>query len=95
MNALFQLQSSWVNKENAKTTNELFKIMQSGGMTKDEFDNCIKNTDLENDILQGVISAQSEFNIKSTPSFLINGVLVEGNKSVKEFRQIIDKILSQ
>ena len=95
MNALFNLQSSWVLRENAETTKELFKIMQSGGMTKEEFDSCITNFDLENEILQGVIDAQSEFNIKSTPSFLINNILIEGNKSIKEFRQIIDKILSQ
>ena len=95
MNALFKLQSSWVNKENSKTIQELFKIMQSGGMTKDEFETCIYNTEVENEILQGVIEAQNEFNIKSTPSFLINGNLIEGNKSIKEFRQIIDKILSE
>ena len=95
MNALFQLQTNWVDKESTKTTQELFKIMQSGGMTKEEFDTCITNVDLENKILQGVIGAQSEFNIQSTPSFLINGILVEGNKSIKEFRQIINKILSQ
>ena len=95
MNALFQLQPNWVDRDNAKTTQELFKIMQSGGMTKEEFDTCITNVDLENKILQGVIGAQNEFNIQSTPSFLINGILVEGNKSIKEFRQIINKILSQ
>jgi len=95
MNALFQLQTNWVDKENTKTTQELFKIMQSGGMTKKEFDTCITNVDLENKILQGVIGAQSEFNVQSTPSFLVNGILVEGNKSIKEFRQIINKILSQ
>ena len=96
MNALFQLQPNWVVIEKMpKLPKELFKIMQSGGMTKEEFDTCITNVDLENEILQGVIGAQNEFKIKSTPSFLVNGRLVEGNKSVKEFRQIIDKILSQ
>ena len=92
--ALYKLQSTWVNEENAKTTQELFKIMQSGGMTKENFDICIKNVELEKKILQGLMDAQKEFNIKSTPSFLINGNLIEGNKSVKVFRQIIDKILS-
>ena len=95
MNALFQLQSNWVNKENQKTTHELFKIMQSGGMTKNEFEACITDVELETEILNGLMIAQNEFNIKSTPSFLINGILLEGNKSIKEFRQIIDKILSQ
>ena len=95
MNALYQLQPNWVKNKNAESTKELFKIMQSGGMNKEEFDACINNVDLETEILQSVMSAQNEFNIKSTPSFLINGILVEGNKSVKEFRQIINKILSQ
>ena len=95
MNALFQLQPNWVVRENAKSIQELYKIMQSGGMTKEEFDSCISNKELEEKILQIVINAQNEYNIRSTPSFLINGILVEGNKSIKEFRQIIDKILSQ
>ena len=95
MNALFKLQLDWVNKKNKKTIQELYKIMQSGGMTKDEYDACIYNTELENEILKGVMEAQNQFNIKSTPSFIINGKLIEGNKSIKEFRQIIDKILSQ
>ena len=94
-NALYQLQSKWVVRENAKSTQELYKIMQSGGMSKEEFNACIKNVDLENEILTGLMSAQNEFNIKSTPSFLINGILLEGNKPIKDFRQIIDKILSQ
>ena len=95
MNALFKLQPDWVNKKNKKTIQELYKIMQSGGMAKDEYDACIYNTELENEILKGVMEAQNQFNIKSTPSFIINGKLIEGNKSIKEFRQIIDKILSQ
>jgi len=95
MNVLFQLQKQWVVGENAKSTQELFKIMQSGGMTKLEFDTCINNIDLENEILTGVMAAQNKFNIRSTPSFLINGGLVEGNKPIKEFRQILDKILSE
>ena len=37
----------------------------------------------------------NEYNVRSTPSFLINGILVEGHKSIKDFRQILDKILSQ
>ena len=95
MNALYKLQKNWVNRDPGKTKSELYKIMQSGGMNKDEFDECISDINLENDILEGVMNAQREFNIQSTPSFLVNGVLYSGNKDIKEFRQIIDKILSQ
>ena len=94
MNALYALQKKWVVRENAVTRQELYKIMQSGGMSRENFDICLNNVDLENKILSEVIAAQSEFNIRSTPSFLINGNLLEGDKPIKVFRQILDKILS-
>ena len=94
MNALYKLQKTWVFRDHGKTKTELYKIMQSGGMLKDEFDTCLGDINLENDILEGVMNAQKEFNIRSTPSFIVNGVLYSGNKNIKEFRQIIDKILS-
>ncbi len=95
MNALYKLQNKWVSRDITKTKAELYKIMQSGGMQQEEFDSCLANVDLENDILDEVMQAQGEFNIRSTPSFIINGNLISGNKNIKEFRQIIDKILSE
>ena len=95
MNVLYQLQSKWVNRDPKVTKKELYKLMQSGGMTKDEFDSCYSNLDIENEILEDVMTAQNDFNIRSTPSFIVNGKLIEGNKNIKEFRQIIDKILSE
>ena len=65
-----------------------------GGMQQDEFDACLSDINLENDILEGVMNAQG-YNINRTPSFIINGIVYSGNKNIKEFRQIIDKILSQ
>ena len=94
MNALYKLQKNWVFREHQKTREELYKIMQSGGMKKNDFDACLSDLNLENDLLEGVMNAQRELNIRSTPSFVINGELISGNKSIKEFRQIIDKILS-
>ena len=95
MNALYKLQKNWVMRDHSKTRSELYKIMQSGGMQQDEFDACLSDINLENDILEGVMNAQREFNINRTPSFIVNGIVYSGNKNIKEFRQIIDKILSQ
>ena len=95
MNALYKLQKNWIKREHSETRSELYKIMQSGGMKQDEFDSCLSDINLENDILEGVMNAQKEFNIRSTPSFIVNGILYSGNKDIKEFRQIIEKILSQ
>ena len=95
MNVLFYLRNNWVISDNAKSTKELYKIMQSGGMTKEEFDICLKNDQLGDKIIKERMDAQKKFSIQSTPSFIVNGVLVSGEKSIKEFRQIIDQILTE
>ena len=94
LSALFTLQSKWVKPDSEIAKKELFKILQTGGMTKDQFNECLNNTDLEQKILQGLMDAQNEFKIGTTPSFLINGILIEGNKPLKYFKKIIDNILS-
>ena len=95
MNALYMLRKNWVKSNNSESTSELFKIMQSVGKKKKNFDDCLADDELANQILQGRIDIQSEFEIQSTPSFLVNGALLTGDKNIKEFRQIIDKILSE
>ena len=94
LSALFILQSDWVKKDTEVSKNELFKIMQTGGMTKNQFDECLNNQDIEQKILQGLMDAQNEFKIRTTPSFLINDNFLEGNKPFKDFKNIINKILS-
>ena len=93
LSALFLLQSNWVNPDFEIAKKELFKILQTGGMTKDQFDECLNNQDLEQQILQGLIDAQNEYNIGTTPSFLINDKLLEGDKPIKDFKKIINNIL--
>ena len=39
------------------------------------------------------IDAVENFNITSTPSFLINGELYEGNMPFKKFEKIINKLV--
>ena len=90
--ALYSLQSEWVVKEVENSKKELFKIFQTGGMTNKQFDECLMNKEIETKILQNIMDAQNEFNINTTPSFIINGNLIAGNKP-KELRKIIDKLL--
>ena len=92
LSALFELQLKWVKPEVEKVKKELFKIMQTGGMSKEQFNECLNNKNLEEEILQGLINAQNEFNIRTTPSFIINGTLLEGNKPYKDFKKIFKNI---
>ena len=94
LSALFILQSKWAKPEHDIVKKELFKIFQTGGMTKDQFNKCLDNKDIEQKILQGLVDAQNEYNLSTTPSFLINDTLLEGNKSFMNFKEIIDNYLA-
>ena len=94
LSAVFLLQSDWVKPEAEIVKKELYKIMQLGGMSKNTFNTCIEKKELEEKILKGLMDAKNEFGINTTPSFIINGTLIEGNKSFNNFKEIIDNILN-
>ena len=92
INALFTTQRSWVKSSGSKES--LFEVVKNGGMTKEEFDSCLSDKNLEEDILNHQIKAQKKFKIQTTPSFIINSRLVSGNKSLETFITIFEDILS-
>jgi protein-disulfide isomerase len=59
-------------------------------MSKDEFDNCLKNSALEDKIVQERLIASKELDVNSTPTFFINGTKFTGAPTAEEF----DKVLS-
>jgi protein-disulfide isomerase len=88
VDALFATQDKWVMAKDYREA--LARIVKLGGMRQDEFDNCLKNTNLENKILEERLAASKELDVNSTPTFFINGTKFTGAPSVEEF----DKALS-
>jgi protein-disulfide isomerase len=88
VDALFATQDKWVMAKDYREA--LARIVKLGGMSQDEFDNCLKNTNLENKILEERLAASKELDVNSTPTFFINGTKFTGAPSVEEF----DKALS-
>ena len=75
------------------TTAALKQLTRLGGMSEQAVDACLADKALEDRILQGRLDAQQKYNIKSTPTFIINGKAYPGNRSVEEFAKIIDPLL--
>ena len=93
INALFGLQKKWVKSKGS--AEKLFEIMNNSGMTQKEFNNCLNDKDMENKILSGQLEAQKQLNIRTTPSFIVNGKKLEGNKPIDTFRNIFESILEK
>lgn len=88
IDTLFAAQDKWVTARDYREA--LARLVKLGGMGKDEFDNCLKNTALENKIVEGRLTASKELDVNSTPTFFINGTKFIGAPTVEEF----DKVLS-
>lgn len=91
LDVYFEQQESWT-KGNPR--DELFKIAQLAGFTRESFEACLKNEQLAKGILESRDRAESEFGVQSTPTFFINGEVLRGVESPDEFRKLIDAALA-
>ncbi len=91
LDVYFEQQENWT-KGNPR--DELFKIAQLAGFTRESFDACLKNEQVAKGILESRNRAESEFGVESTPTFFINGEVLRGVESAEEFRKLIDAALA-
>jgi len=88
MELLFSSQERWMHKSNPEK--ELKRLASLTGMSSDAFDACMDNKALEEGILRNMKSAQTFFEIKSTPSFVFNNGArtIAGVHPVETFAEI-------
>lgn len=87
---VFRRQKSWTGS-NPKAP--LLKIMQMAGMSESQFDECLKRQDLAKAIFETRKAAVEQFGVKGTPTFFVNGKLVDGHKDAAEVSAAIDEAL--
>lgn len=86
---LFRTQESWAF--GSDFVNKLSSIAKLDGMSEEVFNNCLKDTKLQEDILKARIDATKMLEIQSTPSFIINGELIGGFGGLTEIKKILDR----
>ena len=65
------------------------------GLEEEQLQSCLSNEALQNEILGLQVASQETFGVESTPTFLINGKKVQGNRPASEFIKIIKKELNK
>jgi protein-disulfide isomerase len=64
-------------------------------MGKDEFEACLKNTTLENRIVEQRLVASQELDVNSTPTFFINGSKFSGAPTAEEFNRVLSNLAAK
>lgn len=90
---LFETQEKWAFEKDYMQY--LKQNAQLAGLATDQADACVANEDLQKFITGKIEEAQAAHDVKSTPTFIINGEKVSGSQPLKEFEKIIDAALTK
>jgi protein-disulfide isomerase len=83
----FADQEKWVVADDANAA--LARLAALGGMSRGEFDSCLKNSALENHILQERLIASKSLGVEATPTFFVNGSKFAAAPTVAEFDKVL------
>jgi protein-disulfide isomerase len=72
IDAMFRGQRNWAFSADAVAPG-LARIAKLGGLSQEQFDACMANKDIENQVLNQRLEGAKQFNIEATPTFIING----------------------
>ncbi len=92
LDEIYKTQSKWSSAKTLKQLEaNLEKISSPLGLSEKDFKDCLINKKKENIVLQNRINAQSKYDIKSTPTFVVNEKKFKG--SINELEKYIKKLL--
>ena len=89
---LFATQNDWASNQPVEP---LKRITAQLGMTDKDFETCANDEKIGNGIIATRDYAADRLKVNATPTFFINGQLLQGEASLEDFAKIIDPLLAQ
>ncbi|MGB1547192.1 MAG: DsbA family protein [Alphaproteobacteria bacterium] len=92
LDLLFSRQRQWAGSDNPREA--LASLGQMAGIDRKGFDACIADADLGDLILKERLYGEETYEIRSTPTFIIDGKNHVGALSIEDFDAILEPLLS-
>jgi len=94
LSEIYKKQNKWAAGSDINEINEsLKKIGLNFDLDSAKIDQCLKNEETQDQILNERIQAQKKYKISSTPTIYINEKKYEGKHEYKNFKKILNKSL--
>ena len=94
LDSIYRNQNKWaVGEEINKINNSLINLSVKFDLKREELNECLKDENLQDQILSQRIEAQRNYKISSTPTIFINDKEYDGKHDFKSFKKQIDKNL--
>lgn len=91
LETVFREQATWLASENIRGA--LVGLAHDAGMSDADISACLSNGMLLSGVRERAIAGRDEFDINSTPSFIIEGEVVAGALPFEHFQEIIERAL--
>ena len=88
---MFSQQKTWAFVD--KPIEPLLAMVKTIGFTQTDFETCLKNQDLYEQVSQTRERAAEAFNIDSTPTFFVNGRKMTGELAIGDFDRVLDPLV--
>ena len=88
LEVLYKQQRNWTGSPDPMKA--LAQLARLGGMSQADFDACTQNEALFKGIRERALDGQIEFDIESTPSFVVNGRVIKGGMDYADFKDILE-----
>jgi protein-disulfide isomerase len=59
------------------------------GFTESSFNQCLENEEIAAGILDIRTTGAEQYGVNSTPTFFVNGTMIQGNQPIERFREAI------
>lgn len=94
LDILFKQQESWAWEENPD--DYLMKLGKLAGVSEAKFAACVEDKGIRDDVLKSYVMGAREYEVDSTPSFIINGEdKISGAESIEAFDEALEKYLEE
>jgi len=91
---IYKKQTTWAIGSDINKINELIKkIGLNFDLSEEKMNVCLKDDQVQDEILEQRINAQKKYKIESTPTIIINEKKYSGKIDYKQFKKAIDKKL--
>lgn len=90
MKVYFARQNDWARS--GDPLGELASLARRAGISRTQFDRCVSNEDMLKHLMSMTMEAQNKYNITSTPSFMVDGELLEFRTFDEAIEQIAEAV---
>jgi protein-disulfide isomerase len=95
LDAFFKQQRSWALADQGQASAAMKRLAKLGGMPEDAFDACLKNQEVQNEVLTQRLRGEREFEVSSTPTLIINGQKHRGGATFQELEKVLKPLVGR